>query len=128
MARSYQKISGALNPDGGTFEVFLEESVIRQAVNGPGARFHNMRLMKEVLEKPHEVHLGLRDPEDQDHGLAYVGYPDHALSAEGETRPMPKGMAFIVFMTKNRFVYDWRWDVLGDPALRFPGGRTWPKS
>src|SRR5437016_12364625 len=66
---------------------------------GPEHKFHELKLVKEILELPTVVFEGLR--EDQEEGLCYAGIPSGSYTNQGRKKPPLKGKTFLVFLTED---------------------------
>lgn len=126
----YWTLRGASPTGSGTWEVRIPHALVEHVQRyGPEHKFHELRLVKEVLELPTVVFEGLR--EEQEEGLCYAGVPPCRYSNAGARLPVPPGRTFLVFVT----VFQWRWEEM-DPAMsgypldwrtRF-GRQKWPKT
>ena len=84
----------------------------------------------QTAEQPRQ---GLR--EEQEEGLCYAGVPSCRYTNEGTRRPPPKRKTFLVFVTKDGNVFQWRWEE-ADPNMEgYPlkwrerfGSQKWPKA
>ena len=82
---------------------------------------------------PPSFFQGLR--EEQEEGLCYAGIPSCSYTNEGKKKPPPKGKTFVVFLTSENQVFQWRWeeadlDIDGYPVkwrARF-GSQKWPQT
>jgi hypothetical protein len=75
---------------------------------GPEHKFHELKLVKEVLELPTVIFEGLRD--EQEDGLCYAGIPSGSYTNQGRKKPVPRGKTFLAFVTSNGQVFQWRWE------------------
>jgi hypothetical protein len=75
---------------------------------GPEHKFHELKLVKEILELPTVVFEGLR--EEQEEGLCYAGIPSGSYTNQGRKKPPLKGKTFLVFLDEERKVFQWRWE------------------
>lgn len=125
-----------------SWTVGFEQSQINSLLHSDGtindgAWLYKIQLASEVVQAPVAVFENWKrnsgDPEHED-GLCYCGKPDHSFLGQGKEIPAPKGMVFLVYITKSGKVSDWRWERASpdDPELpedyenRF-GEQIWPK-
>jgi len=100
---------------------------------GPEHKFHELKLVKEVLELPTVIFEGLR--EEQEDGLCYSGIPSGSYTNLGKKKPPPKGKTFVVFITSDSKVFQWRWEKADPERDGYPlewqvrfGGQKWPQT
>ena len=104
----------ALDPDDPTgfasHEVRLAQNHTESLLkHGLDAKFARLALVPEVLQSPMMVLRGWKRAGFDD-ALIYVGRPARDFrNAQIETPP-PQGMVFLVFVTPNGNISDWRWE------------------
>lgn len=133
-APKYWTLQGASPSGHGRQEFRIPNSLVEHVQRyGPPYKFHELKLVKEVLELPTVVFEGLR--EEQEEGLCYAGVASCRYTNEGMRKPPPKGKTFLVFLTEDGKVFQWRWEE-ADPEMdgypvnwreRF-GSQKWPQS
>jgi hypothetical protein len=99
----------------------------------PAHKFHELKLVKEVLELPTVVFEGLR--EEQEEGLCFAGIPSGSYTNQGSKKPPLKGKTFLVFLTEDGKVFQWRWEEADPDRKGYPenwqkrfGKQKWPKT
>lgn len=133
-APKYWTLQGASPSGHGRQEFRIPSSLVEHIQRyGPQHKFHELRLVKEVLELPTVIFTGLR--EEQEDGLCYAGIPSGSYTNEGKRKAPLKGKIFLVFVTESGHVFQWRWEE-ADPKMegypldwreRFES-QKWPKS
>ena len=100
---------------------------------GPPYKFHELKLVKEVLELPTVVFEGLR--EEQEEGLCYAGIPSGSYTNLGRKKPPLNGKAFLVFLDEEGKVFQWRWEEADPRREGYPENwkerfenQKWPKT
>ena len=100
---------------------------------GPEHKFHELKLVKEILELPTVVFEGLR--EEQEEGLCYAGIPSGSYTNRGRKKAALKGKTFLVFLTEDGKVFQWRWESADSHRHGYPdnwqerfGSQKWPKT
>lgn len=100
---------------------------------GPEHKFHELKLVKEVLELPTVIFEGLR--EEQEDGLCFVGVPSGSYTNQGRKRPPLRGKTFLVFLTSDSKVFQWRWEEADPDREGYPvkwrerfARQKWPKT
>jgi len=67
------------------------------------------RCAKKVVQAPTVVFRGLRKEGPLKDGLAYCGIPRQSFDNQGVANSPLPGMVFVVFVSPDRFVFDWDW-------------------
>jgi hypothetical protein len=86
-----------------------------------GQVYEAARLVPIILQHPKAVFRGLKRDADEPVGkkeegwLCYSGIPPHAYNEDGSERGPWPGEVFLVFVSKEKVVYNWYWDD-GDPG------------
>lgn len=100
---------------------------------GPPHKFHELKLVKEILELPTVVFEGLR--EEQEKALCYAGIPSGSYTNQGRKKPPLNGMTFLVFLDEHGKVFQWRWQEADPERGGYPENRQerfesqkWPKT
>lgn len=88
------------------------------ATKGVEARFARILLIPEVVQHPIMVLKGW-NREGFDDALIYVGKPSTDYRGIQIETPPPKSMLFLVFVTPDYIISDWRWEKADpdDPFL-----------
>jgi hypothetical protein len=96
-------------------------------------KFHELKLVKEILELPTVVFKGLR--EEQEAGLCYAGVPSGSYTNQGRKKPPLPGKTFLVFLDEEGKVFQWRWEEADPEREGYPenwrdrfGSQKWPKT
>ena len=76
-------------------------------VHGPEHRFYQLDLACKLTKKPTHIFRDLKRA-GENLSLCYSGIPRCNYDNAGIPGPFPKGMVFVVFVTKDRFIVDWR--------------------
>jgi hypothetical protein len=110
----------ALNPAGGTFEVYVTRKRAEWAARGgKGALLEIQHTVAAVLADPDHVYEGIRWEEDEDRDkadkvdswLCYCGSPDSYYKPNNTTpRPSSPDHVFLIFVNHDRVAYNWRWE------------------
>jgi hypothetical protein len=97
------------------------------------AKFYRLKLVNDVVADPVAVFQGWQRPE-RDDDLCYIGRPERDYPAANVDVPAPKGMVFLVFVTKSGVLSDWRWERSDPHNPNFPedwkdrfGRQLWPQ-
>lgn len=100
---------------------------------GPPHKFHELKLVKEVLELPTVVFEGLR--EEQEEGLCYSGIPSGSYTNQGRKKTPLEGKTFLVFLAPDGKVFQWRWEEADPERAGYPENwqerfeaQKWPKT
>lgn len=124
-----------MSPSGhGRQEFRIPNSLIEHVQRyGPPHKFHELKLVKEVLELPTVVLEGLR--EEQEEGLCYAGIPSGSYTNQGRKKPPLKGKTFLVFLDQDGKVFQWRWEEADPERKAYPENwrerfrsQKWPKT
>jgi hypothetical protein len=75
----------------------------------------------EVVLAPFAIFRGVRE-EGERNFLCYCGRPKHAYARDGETTPPYQGEVFLVFVSDERVIYNWRWEPSGSADGKLPEG------
>lgn len=94
------------------------------AKRGVGALQEANETLREVLLNPKFVFQGVRQDDDEapdgDGWLCYIGRPKTRIDhATGSRRGTTADRAFLVFVTKEGILYNWRWEE-ADPVTCKP--------
>jgi hypothetical protein len=116
-SRHYECLD-AVNPkDGSTFTVKISrERMQAVARRGKGHVFEMAYIMPKVLTGPKAIFEGLCRDEDEpkyDYSigcLCYVGKPSIAFRSNGQQVEPWQGQVYLVFVTNENVVYNWRWE------------------
>lgn len=122
----------AIDPESGTrIEVHVTEDRAKWiASKGKGAVMEMAHTVKEVLAAPKAIYDGIRWDEDQDRGnktadgwVCYCGHPRFYYEPNN-TQPQSSGNkeVFLVFVNKDRIVYQWRWEDADEDGTGLPRG------
>jgi len=87
--------------------------------HGLKSRFYRLLLVREVLTNPRVVFQGW-EREGFEQALCYVGSPSKDLRSESIETPPPPGMVFLVFVTPQGTLSDWRWEKSAEDNPEFP--------
>lgn len=100
---------------------------------GPEHKFHELKLVKEILALPTVIFEGLR--QEQEEGLCYAGVPSCRYTNQGNKKPPAKGKTFLVFLTNEGTVFQWRWEEADPDWEGYPlkwrerfGSQKWPQT
>lgn len=100
---------------------------------GPMFKFHELKLVKELLASPAVVFQGL-DRDGQEEGYCYAGLVSCRYTNQGNQLPPQHGMTFAVYMTKDFLIFRWDWEKSHAQTLTYPenydkryGREIWPK-
>ncbi len=130
----YWTLRGASATGYGTQEFRIPHALVEHIERyGPEHKFHELKLVKEVLELPTVIFEGLR--EEQEDGLCYAGIPSGSYTNQGTKMPPLEGKTFLVFLSNDRKVFQWRWEEADPERSGYPvqwrvrfGSQKWPKS
>lgn len=93
---------------------------------GAGHMLETAHLMPGVLARPEAIFEGIREDSDEDNSRrggegwrCYCGTPDASYSLDGTKLGARKGWVYLVFVNKEKVVYNWRWERADkdDPEL-----------
>jgi hypothetical protein len=117
--RGYGELPAIDPHDGGTWTVLVSgRTMERVKSRGLGATRELADTVKWSLSNIRHLFRGLRDDEDDvddDGWLCYVARPNHAYDWKTTDRVPPwEGEVFLVYVTDERVVYQWKW-VKADP-------------
>lgn len=106
----YNRIDAITGPRGEPGSVaWVNESELRQIYKRSRWKFHNLLTAVEVLKRPRQVWLALRQVDGEAVlGYAYVGSPPSVRSTEGRGYPLPPGEVFLVFLDLQMTLVEWR--------------------
>lgn len=121
--RGYAAIPAIDPRDGGQWDVLVAHSRMDAiAKRGPGHARELAFAVPFVLLRPTAIFRGVRE-EDELEWLCYCGTPQFAYDgATGETRAPWKNQVFLVFVTADRVVYNWRWEPCDPRRKDLPAG------
>lgn len=70
----------------------------------------------EVLRSPRCIFKGIRENNEGEliEGWCYTGRPKYYRSRENEKRPLASGYLFMVFVSEDKIVIEWR-EEIADP-------------
>lgn len=122
------------NPDGGEWIFSIAEVHLQKLVDrGLAYLYYQALLIPGVLEQPDAIFRGLKR-DDYQEALCYVGRPERQYRDHTITMPAPPGMVFLVFATKGRRIFGWRWELADAHNPKLPDGyknrfetQLWPK-
>jgi hypothetical protein len=81
-APKYWTLQGVSSGGFGRQEFLIPQSLVEHIQRyGPEHKFHELKLVKEILELPTAVFEGLR--EEQEEGLCYAGIPSGSYTNRG---------------------------------------------
>jgi hypothetical protein len=124
-----------MSPSGrGRQEFRIPHSLVEHVQRyGPPHKFYELKLVKEVLELPTVVFEGLRDEAEE--GMCYAGIPSGSYTNQGRKKPPLAGKTFLVFLTQEGKVFQWRWEEADPDQAGYPekwqerfGSQKWPKT
>ena len=124
-----------MSPSGhGRQEFRIPNSLVEHVQRyGPEHKFHELKLVKEILELPTVVFEGLR--EEQEEGLCFAGIPSGSYTNQGKKKAPLEGKTFLVFVDEDDKVFQWRWELADEGCEGYPenwqlrfGRQKWPKS
>jgi hypothetical protein len=106
----------ALRPDGrGTWEVYISYDRLERMARKREWKFKELAvLVPDALRHPAAVFRGVRG-EDHD-AFVYVGLPAGKGAPPGGRALLSPGEVFVVLLTANRVVYNWR-RLPADPTV-----------
>lgn len=110
----------AIDPVSGKMsQVYIRVSKMQDtARRGMGAARELAISVLEVLKAPLAIFRGVRE-EAESEWLCYSGIPSKAFDYKtGNGGPAWEGEVLLVFVTDEKIVYSWRWDVEDDA---YPG-------
>lgn len=120
--RGYSSIPAIDPNDGKPWEVMVSHAKMDLiASRGPMHAKELAWSVREVLSSPHAVFQGVRE-EGEETWLCYVGRPRHAFNKAGQAVPPYRGEVFLVFVTDERVVYNWRWEKCDPSDPKLPEG------
>ena len=110
----------AKHPDGSVWKLLLrlrkrEETARR----GMGPTLELAHTLPGALLNPTAIFRGVRE-EGERNWLCYVSRPAHAYDYRtGDSRIAWPGQVFLVFVTDDRIIYNWRWEKADaeDPSV-----------
>lgn len=116
--KGYESLN-ALDPNSQkTREAFIAKIQIEHLLKwGPATRYYEILSVAEVLEQPTSVHKGL-NREGKENALCYVGKP-HRFG-DGWNSPGFPGMVFLVFVTDDDVIFEWRWEAEDSQRAGYP--------
>ena len=86
-------------------------------IHGPHHKYYELISASEVLKAPMLIFEGLQR-EGQETGLCYVGRPKrHGGNWSAPPYPMK---VFLVFVTKEKTIFEWRWEKQDPEKPGFP--------
>jgi hypothetical protein len=110
-------IKGAA-PDGSEREFRIPTRTVDHLQRyGPESRYYELISAEQVLKNPDLIYEGLRR-EGQENGLCYIGKPK--CFREGAEYPGHPGMLFLVFVTKEYIIFEWRWEKVDEKLPDYP--------
>ena len=129
----YYSLAGIALPTGGEAEYFVSIAYVDHLRQyGPDARLWELGSVEQTIREPAMVFQGLRRDGKRD-ALCFVGKPKRF--GQDWTAPGPPGMVFLIFLTADRVIYEWRWEKEDSSDPGYPGDykrrfekRIWPQS
>lgn len=109
----------AIDPfDGTQYELTIRhERIQAMRLRGKGAIQEAAYLVEYVLQHPRAIFRGLRRDEDEPRHegdgtgwLCYCAIPPRAYDRDGNEIPPYRRKVYLVFVTDEEIVYNWRWD------------------
>jgi len=86
---------------------------------GQSSVYYGLHSAIEVLKAPGAIFEGLQR-EGQGRSYCFSGVPRRY--SEDTEMPPPPGMVFVVYMTSNRVIFEWRWERQAPAAHGRPVG------
>jgi len=103
------------NLSGDFWDVYLDFAYVHDmASHGPGAIKEAFYCVNQILRAPTHLFRGfLKEKDHSRRGegwLCYCGVPSNSYDDDGNPRePLAKNV-FLVFVTRENVVYNWRWE------------------
>lgn len=80
-------------------------------------------LVPHAVQHPTAIFEGLRD--EDDNGLCYVSRPPHRyVGRAGHQVPPAPDRVFLVFVSPDRVIYNWRWEPCDPGDMDLPAGHS----
>jgi hypothetical protein len=115
--KGYETAKG-LAPDGGECEFnLLKQQIDHFRREGPEHKFWELFSLVETLKEPVVIAEGLKR-EGFESALCYVGKPKRY--GDGWESPTPPKMVFLVCMTQDFKIFEWRWEKEDQERLDCP--------
>jgi len=77
--------------------------------NGPDDKFYNLQNVPFALNNPTAIFKGLKR-EGHEKSYCYVATPARRFLNDTASKPMKPGMVFLVFVSPNLEVFNWRFE------------------
>jgi hypothetical protein len=116
--KGYETVEG-LAPNGADVCRFFiaKQRIEHFKINGPEYKFWEIFSMVETLKSPLIIAEGLKR-EGLELGLCYIGKP--RKHRDGVDHPPPPGMVFLVCMTPDFKIFEWRWEPEDCSRANYP--------
>jgi hypothetical protein len=76
---------------------------------GPDDKFYNLRNLPFAIAEPDAIFKGLQR-EGHETSYCYVSRPSRRFVTEETSVPVEDGFVFVVFVTSNLEIFDWRFE------------------
>jgi hypothetical protein len=76
---------------------------------GPDDKFYNLQNLPFAVNSPNAIFKGLKR-EGHETSYCYVARPARRFVSETTSVPLEDGLVFVVFITSNLEIYDWRFE------------------
>lgn len=119
-AKEYIPIKGKSPFGEGEDEFHIGTDTIDEYLKHWPERFYALKgsNVTQVMLNPVAIFSGIRDYEEG--GMCYIGVPTYSFTKNGEQRPAPPNMAFIVVLNSYNNIYEWRWIEENADSEDFP--------
>jgi hypothetical protein len=119
--RGYRLIDDAIDPrDGKPWQLRVSEDKIKLiAQRSCGQAKELAYVVPEVLRIPSCIFQGVREEGEKD-WLCYCGVPSHAYKKNGDRVEAWEGEVYLVFVSADRVVYNFRWEACDSEKQCFP--------
>ena len=105
VTRSFlQPIRNPKDLDGPQVQAVLPGWLVLKTYKYQEARYHNFRVVMEVLKDPDHIYSGIRN--HNDHFWCFSRKPEHWYNKDGHRIPFPKELVYTVYLNDRYEIFD----------------------
>src|SRR5262245_14537605 len=119
-ARTYATQTARHPVNGGECEFRISADLImRKNKYGPDDVFYNLRNVPFAVNHPQAIFKGL-DRDGHENSYCYAACPCRRFVSDNNSLPVEDGFVFLVFVTADFDIFDWRFEKTDDIDKQLP--------